>query len=591
MTIENILLLTIIAIALVLFSIEWIAIDIVALGLLASLIITGLLPLDQAFAGFGNDTIVLIVGLLILTASLVRNGVVDLLSQKMMHNAGSNPKQLLGTTMLVVAGLSSFMSNTAATALFIPVVMGFARRLNLHASRLLMPLAFSAILASSVTLVGTSTNIVVSGVLTRYGMSPLGMFELAPVGVPILVVGLVYMALIGVRMIPKREAAEKLTEQFGLRPYLTEVIIPTGSDLIGKTLKEAALGRNLDLTVLVIVRGKDRFVAPSAELALQENDVLLVEGKPEDILKVKNTSGIEIVADASPSDQDLEADKMQLVEAIILVRSPLLGRTLRGLDLRDKFRIQALAIHRHEGMILHNLNKIPLRLGDVLLIQGEHDDIMSLERNNIIRVIGTVAHNRPNTRRSGIAIGIFAGVIGLASLNILPLALAVLMGTFFAFLSRCITPEEAYREVEWKLIILIGSMLAFGAAMEHTGTAKYLAEQLVNVTGNLNPLILLSGFFVLTLILTQPMSNQAAAMVVLPVAIQSAMQLGLNPRTFAVMIALGASTSFITPLEPACMMVYSLGRYRFLDFIKVGSLLTIFIYLIAILLVPVFWPL
>jgi di/tricarboxylate transporter len=230
-------------------------------------------------------------------------------------------------------------------------------------------------------------------------------------------------------------------------------------------------------------------------------------------------------------------------------------------------------------------------MGDVLLVQGQQYNLESMEKNNTFRVLGTFEQKRINNRRAWLAVSIFVGALLLAIFEITSLPVAVLIGTLAVFLTRCITPEEAYREVEWKAIILIGSMLAFGTAMDYTGTAKFLAMQIVNLTGSANPLWLLSGFFILTVLLTQPMSNQAAAAVVLPVAIQTAVHLGLNPRTFAIMIALAASTSYITPLEPACLIVYGLGRYRFIDFLRVGSLLTVLIYFIAIILVPRLWPL
>jgi di/tricarboxylate transporter len=591
MTTQNLLLLVILGVTLVLFSIETISVDVIALSVLVALVVTRLLPVDLAFGGFGNETIVMIVGLLILTASLVRTGVVDFIGKTLLQKVGSASGGINIAVMITVAVLSSFMSNTAATALFIPVVMGLSSRLRINESRLLMPLAFSAILASSVTLVGTSTNIVVSGMLTSYGLPPIGMFELTPVGIPILIVGLIYMIFIGVRIIPDRKPPDVLTDEYGLQPFLSEIVVLPGSSLIGKSLQEAALGQDLDLTVVVVVRGAQRYFVPNAEVTLQAGDVLLVEGKKDEILKVKETTGIDINTQLQTTEPDLLNSGMQLAEVVVLLRSPLIGRTLRGMNFREKYKVQVLAIQRHEATILHKINRIIFRLGDVLLVQGSYQDIANLERNNIFRVINKVDESKQNYRRGGIAFGIFVGVVLLAALNVVALPVAVLIGTVVAFVTRCITPEEAYREVEWKIVILIGSMLAFGTAMEATGTAQFLATELVKLLGHTNPLWLLAGFFVLSLALTQPMSNQAAAVVVLPVAIQTAMQLGLNPRTFAVMIALGASTSFITPLEPACLMVYGLGHYRFMDFLRVGFLLTIAIFVVAILLVPLIWPL
>jgi di/tricarboxylate transporter len=584
------LLLGIIAVALVFFSFEWLPIDVVALGVLLALILTGLLPLDKAFDGFGSDTFILILGLLILTASLMRTGVVAVAGRLITRYTGDKPRRALAVITVASATLSAFMSNTASTAFFLPIVIGLARRLKTSASKLLLPLAFSAILASSVTLIATSTNIVVSGLLSQYDQPPIGMFELAPVGIPIVVAGILYMLFIGQRLIPERVEAGELTEEFGLNPYLTEIIIEPGSPLAGKTLAQSRLGSDLDLTVVRLDRVDESIMAPGADVLLMSGDVLLVEGVREEILKVKQTAGVSIKADVKFSDPDLEAEETELVEVILLPRSPLLGRTLARLHFRERYQLQVLAINRYGETIRRKISQVVLKLGDVLLVQGQRKNIAALESQGVVRVLGQVETTRPNSRRAPLAIGIFVGVLILATLNILPLSVAMLLGAALAFITRCITPEEAYREVEWKVLIMIGSMLGLGAAMEHTGTAGYLAGELLARFGDASPFWLLTGFFALTVALTQPMSNQAAAVVVVPVAIQTALQLGLNPRTFAIMIAVAASTSYITPLEPSCLIVYGPGRYRFLDFIKVGSLLTLVIYAIAIVLVPLIWP-
>lgn len=585
------LLLIILAVSLVLFSFEWVPVDVVALGILLALILTGLLPLDKAFSGFGSDTVMLILGLLILTAALVRTGVVDLFGRYLSEKTGTSPNRILAIVMTASAGLSSMMSNTAATAFFIPIVIGLARRAKVNASKFLMPLAFASILASSITLIGTTTNVVVSGLMTQYGMPPLGMFELSGVGLPILVVGLIYMFLIGRRLIPERETAEDLTDEFNLRPYLTEVLILPDSPLINKTLAESGLGRNLDLTVIRVIRGSEKYLAPHADLRLEAGDILLVEGQRDNLLKLKKTANIGVESNLVLSDTDLEAGDLRLAEVILLPRSPLIGRTLDSLRLREQHGVQVLAINRHEETIYRQISQVSLRMGDVLLVQGQRSSLAALEKNNSFRILGTVDDRTPNLKRAKLALIIFAGAIGLAVLNFVTLPVAVLLGAFLAFLSGCITPQEAYNDVEWRALILIGCMLAFGIAMEYTGTARYLAGQIVKLVGSAQPVWLLSGFFMLTVMLTQPMSNQTAAVIVFPVAVQTAIQLGLNPRTFAIMIAVAASTSFITPLEPACLLVYGLGRYRFLDFIRVGSLLTILVYLVAIFLVPRIWPL
>ena len=591
MTLPIFLLLVILAIALLFFWFEWVSPDVTALGVLLALIIFNLVPLEQAFSGFGSDTVILLLGLLIMTAALMRTGVVEVVSRKLIEFTSKYPGSLLPATMLAVALLSAVINNTAAAAFFLPVILGLSQRSKINASRLLMPMAFAAILASSVTLVSTSTNVVVSGLMTQAGLPPIGMLELTPVGVPVLAAGLLYMFFFGQRLIPERPAEQSFTDTFDLRPYLAELRISPGSPLEGNTLAQSGLGRNYDLMVLAIIRDGKRKLEPSADTLLQTGDTLLVEGASEAILKVKDIPGIDIQADAKFSDVDMQGNWLGLAEVVLLPRSPFIGRTPKSLQMRERYQIQILAINRRTGVVRSKIANTRLNLGDVLLVQGRQNQIAALQTENAFDVLGVMDAHRFNGRQAWLVMGIFVGALLLGSLKILPLPAAMLLGALLVFVTRCITPDDAYRQVDWKVLILIGSMLGLGVAMQTTGTAEYLADRLTVLVGTWNPLWLLTGFFVLTVLLTQPMSNQAAAAVVIPVALQTAIQLDLNPRTFAMMIAVAASTSYLTPLEPACLMVYGPGRYRFLDFLKVGGLLTFIVYLLAIILTPLLWPL
>jgi di/tricarboxylate transporter len=591
MTISIILLLIILVVALLFFSFEWIPPDVTAIGVLVALIVFGLVPLDQAFSGFGSDTFILLMGLLIMTAALMRTGVVEVVGRILLQYTANHPGSLLPATMISVAIMSTFINNTAAAAFFLPVILGLSQRAKFSASRLLMPMAFAAILSSSVTLVATSTNVVVSGLITQFGLEPIGMFELTPVGLPILIVGLLYMMFIGKRLVPERSSKNDVTESFDLRPYLAELRILPDSHLAGNTLAKSNIGRNYDLTVLAIIHEGKRKLNPPANTLLHEGDALLVEGASESILKIKDVSGIDIQADLKFSDEELKAEELHLAEVVLLPRSPFIGRTLKGLKMRERFDLQVVAINRRTGIVHSKIADTRLQLGDVLLVQGNRNQIKALQAENAFDVLGVLEVQRFNRKQAIIVVGIFAGAFILGSLKIIALPVAMLLGALLVFVTRCITPDEAYRQVDWKVLILIGCMLALGVAMQTTGTAQYLADLLTRLVGNLNPIWLLTGFFALTVLLTQPMSNQAAAAVVIPVAVQTAIQLDLNPRTFAMMIAIAASTSYLTPLEPACLMVYGPGRYRFMDFLKVGGLLTVAVYLIAIILTPLLWPL
>ena len=593
MTPQILLLLILLGIAVALFWWERISSEVIALGLVLALAFTGLVPRDEAFRGFGSDTVIMILGLLILTAALERTGVTDLAGRAVLRHADDNPDRLLLIVMTAAATMSAFVSNTASTAFFLPIVIGIARKSGISASKLLMPLAFSSIVSSSVTLVSTSTNMVVSGMMTAYEMPAMGMFELSPVGIPITLVGLAYMFLVR-RFIPDRPAAADLIEEFGVRPYLSEIIIQPGSNLAGKTLSQANVAQQLGLTVLRILRDKKQNVVVRTNTTLQEGDILIVEGSQADILKIKDTAGVEIVADAKVAASDLAMENTLLAEAVLLPGSRLLGRTLRRERFRESYGVQVLGINHQGTHVIRKLRDVPLRLGDVLLLQGAPENLTRLQENRVVRILGTseaMEDVRPRMGRAPLAIAIFLAVLALVTARVLSLPLAVMLGALLVFVTRCITPEEAYARVEWKAIILIGSLLGLGAAMEHTGAAKYLAWQLVSLTGTNQPLLLLTVFFALTVFLTQPMSNQAAAIVILPIAIQTALQLNMNPRPFVMMVAIAASCSYLTPLEPSCLMVYGPGRYRFADFIRIGSPLTLLIYLISIALVPVVWPL
>lgn len=591
MTFQIALLLGLIVVALILFSFEWIPNDVVALGLLLALVMTKLLPPEEAFASFGSDTVIMILGLLIMTAALVRTGVVDLAGRAILRHAGSEINRLLAVIMVSVSLLSAFISNTAAAAFFLPVALGLAARSKISSSALLMPVAFASILTSSVTLISTSTNLVISGLMSDLNLAPLGMFEMAPVGIPIAVAGLLYMFFIGRRLIPSRAPPDSLLENFGVRSYLTEVLVPPASPLVGKTLEQANLGRDLDLSIVRVLRDPNRYLWPRRDLTLRAGDVLLVEGARENVLKIKDTTGIEIRPDVALSDPDLQTEDTVLVEALVVPGSSLVGRNLRAIGFRERFRLQVLGLNRHGRNVLDKLSRTMLRVGDVLLIQGRASSISHLVAEQHVSVMNSVDEKRAPRPRAWRAVAIFATALVLATTSLLPLPVAVLLGAFGVFVTRCITPAEGYRDIEWRVIVLIACMLGLGRAMATTGTAEFLAEYVAALTSNLSPIWLLGGFFLLTVALTQPMSNQAAAAVILPIAIQTANQLSLNPRSFAIAIAVAASCSYLTPLEPACLMVYGPGRYRFMDFVRVGAPLTLLIFVLALVLVPHFWPL
>jgi di/tricarboxylate transporter len=591
MTTAMILLLIIIAIAIVLFSLDALPADVIGIGIMIALIITGILTPEEGIAGFGSDTAIKTLGLLLLTTALIRTGFVQMVTRWIIEQVGEDKNRLFWLVSLATAGMGSFTSNTASTAFFLPVTLSISKKLKQHPSKMLMSVAFAAILSSSMTAIATSTNLVVSGLLTDYGYAPMGMFELTPVGIIILCVGLVYMFFIGRKLIPERDLGEDNTLPRNSR-YYAEVIVPKKSEWVGKEIRKLGLKSDYDIAIISLHRPKEKEdFKPSEKTKLQAGDLLVLDGSREGIFALNERKVVRFTGNPEDELSETLKKKHGMAEVVLLPTSRLVGQTLRELKLRKRFGIEVLGIQRRGKTLHERLMKERLQIGDQLLIHGDPQTIASLENDDSFRIISDTIEAPVDTKKAPLALGIFALTILLASTNLMPLAVATMVGTFLIFLTRCITPAEAYRSMNWSALILISCMLALGKAMEVSGLATYLASQVVNLMGWQNPKLLLGGFFLLSMVLTQPMSNQAAAVVVLPIAIQTALQLGLNPRSFAMMIAIGAATSYITPLEPACMMVYGPGNYRFMDFVKVGSLLSLIIFGIAMLMVPVLWPL
>lgn len=580
--------------ALALFATERIPIDIVSIVLVLALILTNTLTVGEAFAGFGNDIVITISGLFILTGGLVKTGVIDVVGRRLQGLAGKSEFRMAAMIMVVAALSASVMKNTTTTAMFLPVVLGIAARKNISPSKLLMPLAFGAILGGTCTLIGTSTNLAVSGALPRYGMQPFSMFELTSVGVPIVGVGMLYMLLVGLRILPNREEAKSLTEQYHVRQYMSEVLVLPGSPLIDKSLSEARIGDELDLTVIGILRGDpQQRIAPNPEERIQEGDLLLVQGRVEDILRIKGEAGIEIKPEFKLSDSILEdaSSKTELFEVMIPRGSIFVGRNLKQLGFKRRYRLTVLAINRHGVDLLSKISTVRLRFGDVLLLQGTREWVEELAADDQLLLLEEISERQARPAKRRWALVAFALFLVLSVTHLAPLPVAVLAGALLLLGSGAVRAQEIYEMIEWRLIVLIACMISFGVAMEKTHADQYLADLIVRATGHYGPLAVLAGFFVMTIALTQPMSNQAAALVMLPIAVKTALALGLNPRTFAITVTYAASCSFLTPLEPACVLIYTPGRYRFLDFVKVGSVLTVAVFLMVMWLVPVFWPL
>ena len=586
--------LVLLLVAVALFATEKLPVDVVGILLVIALIMTNVLTVQEGLSGFGDNVIITIGGLFVLTGGLVKTGIVDLIGRRLYRIAGNNEFFLTALIMFVAAACASVLKNTTTTAMFVPVVLGLAHRAKVSPSKLLMPLAFGAIWGGSCTLIGTSTNLAVSGAMQRYGMEPYSMFELTSVGVIMVAVGLAYMLLVGIRLLPNRGGEESLTEQYHIREYISEVFVAPGSHLIGKTLGEANINLEFDLNVIGIIRGREERVAPSPTQRVELGDLLIVQGKIADILNIKSAAGLEIKADFKLNDRDLESGDVELFEVMVMRDSSLVGQTLKTADFRQNYNLTVLAINRHGETFLEKISTVRLRFGDVLLVQGNRALIEPFVTGGEMLLLEDVSASSMRTAKRRWAIAAFGLFLALSLSKLVtgydvPLAVAVLLGVLLLLATQTVRHSELYSLIDFRLLVLIACMMSFGVAMEKTGADQYLANLIVVYFEQYGAIAVLAGFFALTVALTQPMSNQAAALVILPVAVKTAVALGLNPRTFAVAVTYAASFSFITPLEPACVLVYTPGRYRFMDFVKIGTILTIIVFIVAIILVPLFW--
>ncbi|WP_439879850.1 SLC13 family permease [Pontibacter sp. MBLB2868] len=583
---EIALVLTLLVIAVVLFATEALSIEIVTLIMLIILASTRIITAEEAFAGLSSDFIIIIASIFILSAALQETGILDFVVVRLVRIARRSNNLMLFVVMLISGTVSAFMNNTTVTAMFLTPLVGLSKRINQSTSKILMPLAYASILGGTCTLIGTSTNVAVSGYIAKTGMPPIGLFEISGIGVVIFAVGLIYMMTIGKRLLPSHDD-QQLAEEYKLQKYLTEIVVNPDSPLIGQLVFASDL-TTLNFRMLNIIRGKDNFL-PDFRTRIRPNDILLVEGDLDNLIKVKETKGIQIMADAILS-KDLVSENIRLAEMLVVRNSTLIGKSVKEAEFLRRYGLVVIAISRHGETLRSKIGSIRLQLGDLLLVQGSAQRFDQLRQSNSLALLDEFQPLLFKKRKGIIVIACFLFAIITGTLNLLPLSIAFLLAAICSILFRCISTDKAYAAIDFRLLILIGGMTAFGTAMENSGAADFLAHGIIQMMGSFGTMAVLGGFVVLTVLLTQPMSNAAAALVVVPVALRTAAELHADPRAFAIAIMLAASVSLVTPFEPACILVYSPGKYHFRDFIKTGTPLTVLLIIVILVLVPVFWP-
>ncbi len=587
---EIALVLTILAVAVILFATEWLRMDLVSLLVLLALGLTGLVSVEEAFSGFSNPAVITVAAMFVISAAIASTGATGKLGEKLLQVAGTSEPRLIIVIMLTVASFSAFINNIGSTAVLMPLVISMGRKAHIPPSKLLIPLAFGSLMGGVCTLIGTPPNILMNALMQQYSGESFSMFDFTPVGVVILIVGTLYMAFIGRHLLPKRKAGT-LTEAYQVKEYITEVDILEGSPLDGKTIAASGLEGDLNLKVRAILRGKEKIPFPRRNRKLRAGDILFLEGNPEGILKVREKKGLEVVPERDNPPPIEAKEELVVVEASLTPQSELVGKTLRQVRFADRHGLTVLALWRAGAPVVKKVDRVVLRFGDVLLLQGREEKVLYLGRQRGFLLLGGVPAVSYFPRRAPIALLTLIGVILLAALGILPIMLSATLGAAVMVLTRCLTLTEAYESIDWSIILLIAGTLPLGLAMENSGAARFLADQIITGVGPYGPWMVLGAVFLITFALTEVMSHAAAAVLVAPIAFNTAVDLAASPKPFFMAVAIAASSCYMTPIShQSNALVMGPGGYRFFDYTKVGTALNFGIWLLATALIPLVFP-
>jgi di/tricarboxylate transporter len=591
----------ILLVAILLFLSDRVRPDLVAILVAVSLGVTTVLTPQETFSGFSRSAIFTMMGIFIMAEGLRNTGVTEQIGNLMLHLASQQEGRLIQVVMLAGALLSLFMNNIAAASVLLPGVFGAAQKSKLSTSRLLMPLAFGTLLGGMATLF-TSTNIVVSILLRDYGLPGFGIFDFIPLGIPIILVGTIYMVWIGRKWLPAqspiqrlqsmRPSGEELAEIYRLAERLALARVIDHSPLIGVPLNRSGLREQYNLNLIAIQKTGHMLLLPTPDLIFAPNDTLLVAGRPEDFEQPGLQSIIQILPSPPKGEQITEDREVVLFEAILSPRSNLIGQTLKAALFREKYMMNVIAIWRAGRPIRTRLTDLPLQFGDSLLMQGPRDRLRVLHSNpDLIVLTGKEFEEISHPSKAWLAVSIMLITLVLAALSGAMIGEVILAGAITMVLFGILNMDQAYQAIEWRSIFLVAGMLPLGIAMSKTGAATLLAQNISTLLGPAGPYALMAGLFILVILFTQVINGAVVAAILAPVGISIAQKSGFDPRSMAMLVALGSSMAFMTPLgHPVNILVMGPAGYRFRHYLKVGTPLTILLFLVIMLLLPVFWP-
>ena len=607
----------ILAITIVLFVSDRLRLDLVAILSLLALMLTGILTVPEALAGFSASIVIIIAALFVVGTALFHTGVASMLGQWLARSGGTSEVRIIVMLMLLVAFLSAFMSSTGAVAVLLPVVVSLASDAKTSVTKLLIPLAFGALIGGMLTLIGTPPNIVVSGVLAERGLEPFGFFDFTPIGLMILAVGILYMVVFGRRLLPDKARAREnadinanqlssttvnqLCEQYHLDDDLYRLRVRRASPLVGRRLANLDLGETYHVNVLERQPWPDDDAPPLASTAVDADtvidvhDVLLTQGSPQAIARLCR----ELDLGVRPREDGVSrtpGSELGMAEVLVRGRSQLRGKTLQDLRFRSAYNVSVLGIMRRGESITTDVATIPLEFGDALLVQGTWASIQTLTQQSadfiVVDVPREMAQQAHTPTNAVTAVAIVVIMLLVMTFQLLPTVTAVMLAAVAMVLTGCLPIRDVYRSINWESVILIAAMLPMATALEKTGGVTFVADLLTDGLGGYGALAVMAGLFVITTLFSQFISNTATTVLIAPIALAAAVTMGVSPYPYLMMVAIAASTAFSTPIaSPVNTLVLGPSGYRFSDFAKVGVPLQVLVLIISLIAIPIFFPL
>lgn len=592
MTFETGLVFAIITLAVILFFTEKFTIDTVAIGIMVLFMLLGILDIEEGMAGFSNSATITVAAMFVISHAIFKTGILDQFSVYLSNQAAKSETKLILSIMVSSGLLSAFINDTAVVALLMPAVIHISVKNEISTSKLLIPLSFGALMGGICTLLGTSTNILVSGIAEKAGLAPFGIFEMTAMGLIFLVSGTLYMVTVGKWLLPNRKAKEGFSDTMDLGNYLIELIITDEFEQLMEPILKQKIFKDGGVKPLQIIRENGRQVKVFPNTPVLGGDVIRIIADQANLDKLKKIKGLEIKAELDWNPEKNKDEDEKLFEAVITPHSYLINKSIKSIKFSQLFdQVLVIGIRHRAGLLDNLLSKATLKPGDVLLLRATEESIQSVNKSEDLLLVSARKVSTLNKNQMFLTLGILVLVIGLAALGVFPIPLTATAGALTMVILRSISPEEAYKAIDWKVIFMLVGVLSMGAALEKTGGTELIGNGVLQVFGDFGPQVVLSAIFALTFLLTNVMSNNATAALLAPIAISIASGMGVESRPFLMAVTFAASLSFMTPMGyQTNTMIYNPGNYRFSDYLKVGTPLNILFWILASFCIPIFFP-